>query len=48
MTAKVQVVCNECGHRWKVAPDSDPQCKRCNSVDFEVVEAPAKRAAKAA
>lgn len=35
---KITVVCNECGKRWKVSPCSDPQCPRCNSVDFEVKE----------
>jgi Zn finger protein HypA/HybF involved in hydrogenase expression len=34
---RVTLRCNECGHTWRVSPNaSDPQCSRCNSVDFEV------------
>jgi hypothetical protein len=37
-TVKIPVICNECQKRWKVSPNSDPQCPRCNGVDFEVRE----------
>ena len=35
---RIRIVCNECGHSWRVSPDADPQCAECNSVDFDVVE----------
>ena len=35
MSAKIPVVCNECGKKWSTS-SLDPQCSRCNSVDFEV------------
>jgi hypothetical protein len=35
---KIPVRCNECGRKWQVSPNSDPQCARCNSVDIEVRE----------
>jgi len=40
MSAKVPVICNECGKKWKVAADAKtgPQCSRCNSVDVDVRE----------
>jgi hypothetical protein len=34
---RIALQCNECGRKWKVSPNSDPQCSRCNSVDFEVL-----------
>lgn len=37
---RIRVVCNECGHAWRVSPDSDPQCPECNSVDFDVADDP--------
>jgi endogenous inhibitor of DNA gyrase (YacG/DUF329 family) len=37
---RILVQCNECGKRWKVSPQADPQCSRCNSVDIDVVEVP--------
>ncbi len=37
---KIKLKCNECGKTWKVSPNaSDPQCKNCNSVDWDVVDA---------
>lgn len=35
---RLTIVCNECGHTWRVSPNADPQCPKCNSVDFEVKE----------
>lgn len=33
----VTLICNECGKKWRVSPNaSDPQCPKCNSVDWEV------------
>jgi len=34
---RVAVRCNECGRRWSVSPNADPQCK-CGGVDFDVVD----------
>lgn len=34
---RVKLTCNECGKRWNVSPSSDPQCPKCNSVDYEVI-----------
>lgn len=34
---KITLVCNECGKRWRVSPKAaDPQCPKCNSIDYEV------------
>lgn len=34
---RITLVCNECGKVWLVSPNAaDPQCARCNSVDYEV------------
>ena len=35
---KISVQCNECGKKWRVSPNADPQFPKCNSVDFEVLE----------
>jgi len=38
--SKVKLVCNECGKKYAVSPNNpDPQCPKCNSVDFDVVNA---------
>jgi Zn finger protein HypA/HybF involved in hydrogenase expression len=35
--AKMALKCNECGKAFRVSDSNpDPQCPRCNSVDFEV------------
>jgi Zn finger protein HypA/HybF involved in hydrogenase expression len=34
----IKVVCLECGKKWQVGPFADPQCPRCNGVDFDVRE----------
>lgn len=36
-TKRITLQCNECGKTWKVLPDSDPQCPRCNGADYEVL-----------
>lgn len=33
---RIALKCNECGHTWRVAPSADPQCSKCNGVDYEV------------
>lgn len=33
---RIKVVCLECGKKFTVGPNADPQCSRCNSVDIEV------------
>lgn len=36
-SAKMNLVCNECGERFKVSPsNADPQCPKCGGVDVEV------------
>ena len=40
---RIKLECNECGHVWRVSPDSDPQCSECNSVDFTVGDNPRER-----
>jgi Zn finger protein HypA/HybF involved in hydrogenase expression len=40
MAERIKVVCLECGKRWSVSPKSDPQCPKCNGVDYEVVDEP--------
>ena len=37
MATKIPLQCNECGKKWKVGPKADPQCPKCNSVDYEVL-----------
>lgn len=35
---KIALVCNECGKHWKVSEKNlDPQCPKCNGVDYEVL-----------
>ena len=36
LRVRISLTCNECGKTWRVSPDSDPQCPRCNGVDYEV------------
>ncbi len=34
---RVKLVCQECGKTWRVSPNAnDPQCPKCNGVDYEV------------
>lgn len=40
-TKRIKVVCMECGKKFLTA-NPIPQCARCNSVDIEPAEAPAK------
>jgi Zn finger protein HypA/HybF involved in hydrogenase expression len=35
---RIKLTCNECGKVWRVSPNSDPQCPKCNGVDYEVSE----------
>jgi len=35
---RVPLVCLECGKKWKVSPTADPQCPKCNGVDYEVLD----------
>lgn len=37
-SVRVSLVCNECGKQWKVRPNADPQCPKCNGVDYEVAQ----------
>jgi Zn finger protein HypA/HybF involved in hydrogenase expression len=34
---RVALVCLECGKKWKVSPTADPQCPKCNGVDYDVL-----------
>ena len=34
---RIGLQCNECGKKWRVSPNSDPQCPKCNGVDYEVL-----------
>ena len=34
---RISLKCNECGKTWRVGPNSDPQCPKCNGVDYEVM-----------
>jgi rRNA maturation endonuclease Nob1 len=36
-SAKMNLVCNECGKRFKVSPSNpDPSCPNCGGVDHDV------------
>lgn len=35
---RVALVCNECGKKFTVSQNNyDPQCPKCNGVDYEVL-----------
>ena len=34
----IKVVCLECGKKFKVGPNADPQCPKYNGVDIDVRE----------
>lgn len=33
---RIALTCNECGKKWKIGLNADPQCPKCNGVDYEV------------
>jgi len=36
--ARTGLVCNECGKKFSVSlNNTDPQCPKCNGVDYEVL-----------